>query len=318
MNTKTTGFTLVEVLVVIAILSMILGVSSAFFTYFDRKFILQSSVSQLATLCKAAQHRARQEQAAVYLYQVQGCVELYGSRLMGSWHGEDLVTTGAFNRHARLEGVSLSPGKIGKALQFTLGKSKMECPVDAVAMRHGFMLTLWLFPQRPPANTVETIYRAGFLQIHIGSDALLIVEHRGDKCTTSGTLPLYQWTLLELRYEKEEIALSLNRQKIFSRRLLYAETGDTVSLAPAFQGRLDEIRLSTLEVLDSLTLPDGVTVLEAPQYIYFDSFGRLDPLRHSGVQKILLQGRVLQQNVQARIVVSQMGEVDWFLGDVRQ
>ena len=312
---KRAAFTLIELLVVTAIISIILGIGSGLLTHFDHRLLLRATAGQVATLVRVAQNFARQEKngAWIKIAQDKSWLEVWGGRLTGCWHGEDLVSTGALGQDAALVSISLMPGKIGNSLEFQFGKSKMDCGWwNRLRTVGGFSLSCWIYPYRCPTGERQIICQAG-AQCSVGltPDYLVYLEVAGQRAVTTYAPPLYQWSYLELHSDATTTVMLANHFKVLSQPPLNAPSEDRSLLwGSAFHGRLDELRVGTPVPLETLLLPQGITLSAAPSYIVFDRDGQLDPQSHAGPQRLVFAGKVSQRLQTVTVHISRMGDVD--------
>ena len=309
------GVTLIEIMVVIAIISIILGMSSALFTNFERRLSLKVAANRMAVVLRSAKNFAIQETSAavVKISKEPPQAEIWGARMVGCWHLEDQVTTGAFGLHGKAVNTTLVPGKIGRGLHFRAGESDLVCGESGrLYLPYGFVFSFWIYPEKPRDARAQILWQVGTsYQLALTADTTLALTAFNQKLEVADYhLPLYQWTLLQLETDYRSIALRANNLLLKQCTYAYQRLDPKIvwRLAARFQGRLDEIRLLSWLPLEHYSLPEDIFFAKTPTQFFFDSHGLPDPQRNPTTVTIVLQRH--GQQGQATVSCSPVGIID--------
>lgn len=312
---KQSGFTLLELMIVIALLSIILGMSSAFFTHFNRKLLLRTVVSEISVLIRAARSAAIKENAPVRVkISKDSWLESWGTKVSGYWHFEDTITTGAFGRNGQAQGVEITSGKIGKALQFHYGKSKVDCgSLKYFNVHEGCSLSAWVYLQRWPGNNPLQICRVGsWYTLEVGTNQLLYLQGNGKKTQIPYHMPLYRWVHLELLMDHNSCLVMVDHiARGTARAKNEKRIHDNLIIGSAFQGKLDAIKLARFTIIDTFILPKGVQIETSPATIKFDRHGNLHPFYHVSSEAIVCKRISRKQKIRGHITVFVNGDVEF-------
>ena len=308
------GFTLIEIMVVMALMSIILGISSAFFTHFNRRLELRTTAGHIATLLRMAQNASLEQKTptTIHITQKSKLVQVWGGRIAAYWSFERKKNGGALGLHAQSDNVRLVPGRIGRCFQFIAGKSRVNCGTfHRFGLRHGFIFSLWVYPYRPLDRQLQIIWQVDpFYSLAMQNDYSLLVSACDARIATNYHLPLYQWSHLRIINDGRSISLVVNHillaQKRFEAKPI--PTDSLLLIGKHWQGKIDEPMLISRSVLESFRLPLQIDFIKTPKLITFDSRGYLAPLLHSGAVTLTLGRSRKKERLDIRI--SAMGEVE--------
>ncbi|MGE3165109.1 MAG: LamG-like jellyroll fold domain-containing protein [Planctomycetota bacterium] len=134
------GMSLIEILVVLAILTMILGLSVSAYQRLGRGYVLPAAASQVSSVIRAARNFSVSAGVPSKVFvdssPEQPQIAAFGFKLVANWHFEDAgseetedrpIEPGAVLRGGRGDGASVvgrvfaAPGKVGRALYFEDG-----------------------------------------------------------------------------------------------------------------------------------------------------------------------------------------------------
>lgn len=193
-----TGFTLVEMLVVLAIISITLAFGMSMLSRSDKGLGLRSATGAVMATIRYARSAAIAERSPAFiLVDVdERAISHISKKTMGLWHLEDDNTTGALGRDAKPMGGQRIPGRIGQAWHFD-GSGQIDCGVPPTfAAEQGLVLECWVYLEKFGDQTILAkgddywlrITKAGALEAAVG-DLRLTTEP--DK------MPLHQWFYVE-------------------------------------------------------------------------------------------------------------------------
>ncbi|MBI3272507.1 MAG: LamG domain-containing protein [Planctomycetes bacterium] len=281
---RTVGFTLVEMLVVLAILGVLLGLGAGLLSQANKGLGLAAGVNLVASSLRLARNKAMTDHAPCWLLidPAERSVRTLGRQTIGLWHLEDKeegVTTGAFGRNGAVQGASLIPGRAGQALLFA-GAGCVTCddfprdPSDA-----GLVLEAWcLLGDRPGGVIVRKGDEYG---LRLTSAGRLRFDLGAKRLDSGSAVPLHRWFHVEAIYDGAAASLYVNEEPVADEELTadLPVTSAPLTLSDAqspFQGALDEVRVSALVLGEERRLPSDCAVdSEAPIRIRFDPRGRL-------------------------------------------
>jgi len=333
------GFTLVELLLVLALIAMILGIGLGAFARLDLGDRVAVAIVQDAL--RSAQNFAvgRSAPARVRIDPKTGAIRSEGMQVVGTWHFEDLPVTGAFG----LEGASFGGGLVddgfqGRAFSFVgePSRSRVEIPVQgdpAWNLRDGFTLHVAI---RPRSGGSPTGGHAGGAVLALGESAGVETtelgavrgwiaaefadEHgdprRGGRIPVE-TLPLAlvddRWSVVELQYDRKTLRLWVDgalAAAVDEIAPVWKLDGPLV-ISPATQpwpGAVDNLVVSCVTARDESRLPSGVAFAPGtPKEILFAPGGGLDRGLHREPVRLALDW---DDGRKANIVVNLYGTVE--------
>lgn len=281
---KKKGFTLLELLVVCTIISMLLGISSAFLTQYNKRLALSSASKQTSLTIREAKNFALEARAPslVEINKSAGTILVQGEKIVGYWHLEDLTSTGAFGLDAQIDKGKLVAGKIGQGIEFR-GQGGINCgECNRFGYYDKFVLSLWIFPYTATLGVESTLWKMGEYSLHLSLDNTLYFMKKGSKNKFDFFPPLYSWT--HLRVEKRDKLLFVYANQKFIGTVFLGEpfllTQEPLIWAEKFYGKIDEISLSAISIVEEYSLPERISFKEAPAKIEFDYEGNLNPRKH--------------------------------------
>lgn len=317
---RVAGFTLLELVIVMAILSALLGIGVGAFRSLARPE--QTALQQVKGALRKARLFARAEgvPASVVIQPARGQLFTVAMRTVGNWHFEDMAGTGWPRDADHLEGRILPDGALGAALALT-GSAQLEIgdlPASSNSP-HGFGVDVYVQPalEGRPMTLLE---RSGSWALELNREDLLTV--RLFLLDTSDS----ESTVKEFVHEVPAARLSsdhLSRLTVVfdGRTLRVALLGarieaDTLFESPQelvnvptvpvttgvvprqFRGVLDELRLASVIQGDPILLPEEVALEGSQAVVHVDAAGHLDPAWHRTPIRIQFQhGEPLQRTV---------------------
>ena len=304
------GFTLVELLLVMALIALILGVGVGMFSRLDLGD--RVAVALVQDALRSAQNFAvaRSAPARVRIDAATGGIVADGMLVIGTWHFESLPPSGAFGIDGVAQGGHLvEDGYQGKALSFEgePARSKVEFPVQGEPswnLHEGFQLRCALRPAPPRdgqgggavlalgetlglETTADGGLRAWF--------AAEVQDENGTGVRRGGRIPIEappaslvpgRWSVVDLQYDRRRFRLLVDGAEAAS-----VEEGEPVSkvdaalvLSPAnaaWPGAIDNLSMSATAAREESRLPRNVRFAAgAPEEIRFAPGGGLDRAVH--------------------------------------
>lgn len=312
---KNQGLTLIEIMVVTAIISMIMGISSAFLSNFGKKLALKTSTYQISTLLKAAKNFSIQEnsECIINIDQEEGNFIIWGIKTIGFWHFEEKKDTGAFNRNVKAEKVTLTKGKIGNCFRYEAGKSKVICEgFTSIEIQDGFQFTFWVYPERNILRKEQTLWQLDeYYNLKISRENKLYLEV-AKKVYDTIFFPLYRWHHIKIVDKKNYISVFINDVERIKTFYKYSPLPSKfqILLGKNFQGKIDHAGLFSNIILDSYSLKSPVFIKTSPENIVFNKYGHLSSLIHSGSISIVLFRPGVKKFM--KVSISPMGAIRTF------
>ncbi len=332
------GFTLVELLLVMALIALILGVGVGMFTRLDLGD--RVAVALVQDALRSAQNFAvaRSAPSRVRFDAAHGTIVADGMLVVGTWHFESFPPTGAFGIDGAAQGGHLvDDGFQGKALSFAgePARSHVEFPVQDLSswnLREGFQLRCALRPTSSRDGQggggavlalgetlgIETTaaggLRAWFAPEVREEDASTV--RRGARIPIDAppeTLLPDRWMVVELQYDRARFRLLVDGAEAGS-----IEESSPVSrvdaplvLSPgnrAWPGAIDNLSVSAASARDESRLPKHARFAAGtPAEIRFAPGGGLDRAAHKGPVQLALE---FDDGRRSPIVVSLFGTVE--------
>ncbi len=307
----TAGFTLVELLIVVALLGTLLGMGLGLFARLDLgdRVVRTQVVGQVRAARNFAV--AREASAVVVLDHDQRRVQASGLAVVGTWHFEEATLAGAFGHMpSAAEGRLIDDGFQGKALDFTglPDGSHAAWPVHtdpAWDPRDGFSVALAVKRTGQLGGT-----GGGGSVLRLGDSLGLEIEENGvlrmwfapelvseDKTvrkggrvfveTEPGAVPAGRWCTLDARYDRVRMEVAVDgvvRARLAEDAAVWRAEGP-LRLCGAnapFQGAIDRLVVACAVREDGYQLPPDVRFSkETPRLLRFAAGGTLDRELHA-------------------------------------
>ncbi|MFN0007717.1 MAG: prepilin-type N-terminal cleavage/methylation domain-containing protein [Planctomycetota bacterium] len=333
---RSQGFTLVEMLLVIALIAMVLGIGLGALSRLDLGD--RVAVALVQDSLRSAQNYAvgRAAPARVRLDVQTGAIRSEGMQVVGTWHFEDLPLRGAFELEGALLGGRLvDDGFQGRALSFVgePSRSKVEIPVQgdpAWNLRDGFALRVALRPHSGGAA------HAGGAVLALGESAGLettnqgavrawiaaeVADERGD-LRRGGKIPVEtlprtlvddRWSVVEVQYDRRSLRLWIDgvlAASVAEIAPVWKLDGPLV-ISPTsvpWPGTVDSLVVSCVTARDESRLPGGVAFAAGtPAEVLFAPGGGLDRDMHREPVRIALD---FEDGRKASVLVNAYGTVE--------
>ncbi len=165
------GFTLLELLTVMAILTVLLGLSYGIYRKLSVSYQLPATTSYVTSVLRAARRYSRTSglESRVLVEPAASTVTALGYELVASWHFEDFGSgaevpiepdtevRGALKERGKVVGeVYAVRGKVGSALRFANDGAAVVAPFrPRYHSPRGFSLEAWVFFEGPPLSAAD-------------------------------------------------------------------------------------------------------------------------------------------------------------------
>ncbi len=304
------GFTLIEILVVMLVVSMLMGVGIGFLSRLDTS--LDQAIAVVRSEVRHAREVARNRSSparVVFEKAKDGVPAKVHSVVLvpiAQWHFEDASGTGSPSVAGTLGGRIVDQGRFGKCLAVDpdVGRPGLIVPTQGLTafdLTVGFKVRVDVWLDEDQAATILTLPKTFSLGVRSGllPTADLGLEPNGVGPRLTGTRPLLPnaWTTLEVSYDRLTFRLAVDGVDVASipatgkpfqdkqASLVISDPGSPVA------GRIDECFLLAYEQTDPIVLQPEVDLVEAPAVLQFDSQGEPDPGMHPGPVRIVVGRR---------------------------
>ncbi|HEU4339289.1 MAG TPA: LamG-like jellyroll fold domain-containing protein [Planctomycetota bacterium] len=314
---RRSGVTLLEILVVLAILSMIFAMTIGVLRNANRDLGVMAAANTVTALLRAAGEHARAENSPAWV------VLNTNERTAGTLIRESIVmchfedTSGGFNKTIDVHGAVQVLGRVGLAYRFK-GSDTIDCgDIPRFAADQGISIEMWF--NRNPGQGKHILASIG-KEMEVSVDAVGRVQARvGNVTADSGTnlIPREWWVYCQAIYNGREIKILLNGAEAGSKPCRHQWRGSAPLVLGAkkdgLAGLMDEVRVSAIIPHDTYQLPPQVEFelprsakLQDGEYlIAFDGTGRLDATRHTGEVTITLKSPAASKT----LVITRQGQV---------
>ncbi len=295
------GVTLLEVLVVLAILSMIFGLTIGLLRNANRDLGVMAAANTITSLLRAAGEHARAENSPAWVLldiddRVAGTL-IRDTIVM--CHFED--TSAGFGKTLQVNGPVQVLGRVGLAYKFT-SSNTIDCgDIPRFAPDQGIAIEMWF--NRAPGTGKHILASIGKeMEVYVDPIGQINVKV-GSTIANSGQnrVPREWWAYCQAIYNGREIKILINGAEAGSTPCRYTWKGAAPltlgSKKDGITGLLDEVRVSVIVPHDTYPLPPQVE-FELPKtakiqdgefLIAFDASGRLDATRHPAEVPITLK-----------------------------
>ncbi len=298
------GFTLVELLVVLSIIALIMGVGLASLSHSGRQFSFQALRGELVSLVRYTRSNATTEKgvSAIVIDPLKKEIYSRNRRAAGLWHFEDLDgsnnSTGAFNNNASLQGDALvAPyGRYGNGLMIASSGSADCGTIPILSRDAGLSIECWISPTVISPLSQRTVVNLTDGSLTLEADDSLKATYGSLAFNTAASIiPYERWSYLMMVYEPDYtrsdgygiLSLYINNtlvgQSSGNSGISIGKKNFTVSSSGAsFQGMIDEVKVTLLVETEKIKLESDITitgelgqVFTTPFGIRFDKDGRL-------------------------------------------
>jgi prepilin-type N-terminal cleavage/methylation domain-containing protein len=310
-DNRTTGFTLLEIMVVLLLLSMLFGMGIGAFSKVGGGPTM--ALGRIKDVVRTARFHAVKEKApsAVRVDPVLNVVTGLGWRAVGCWHFEDDregFTTG-FPEDMSLGIAGLAgDGVIGRCLDLTIEDGEAQhrvfvSPSPSLNSVQGVAAECFIFLKSPGPRTI--LSKGNAYRMDVTPDGLLNAALRVTPYEAAGEmvvsdvplesvsfrLPLKRWVRVGFQFNGYSLYLTVDgmvrNREHFSRRMrLVPHERQALAVGEGeipFDGYIDELHLSAAVLGEELPFKDTIQLTgKAPYTIHFDAKGFLDRDFHRG------------------------------------
>ncbi len=342
-RSKSAGFTLIEVLVVMAIISILMGFGIGMYQSLSALGKATQARNTIIETMQAVKGSSMKMEAALV-------VDPQGNRVYGLEFG----TVASCNFEAptdpdadttRIQGLSykvgantggeLKPfpfGHTGGGIDFSSGGDVNFANYADYDLVEGVTLKIWVYPT---ANVTADLIRKGksygvrlkrgpgapivegFLALGEMTDENGVTASGRERFDTGDyTLKLNRWNGIEMKYDRNTMSISIDAYgrgavlrfvKRDEKRPIEPDLdADLIVGSPQFQGRLDDLKVLGIIAGDTRKLPGDVVIEGDKVRTIFFKDGKLDPRYHQAPETIVL----IYEGVPAPITIGLLGNID--------
>ncbi|MCZ7646521.1 MAG: prepilin-type N-terminal cleavage/methylation domain-containing protein [Planctomycetota bacterium] len=317
------GITLVEMLVVLAILSVLLGLGAMSFFRASQKYKEEAAVGAVETALRTARNEALTQRAPAFV-ELDHKREIprvtpWSYKLEGLWHFEEgsYQSNGAFGIAAMLQGCKLGEGKIGKGLQLfnagprgaTLGYA--DCGENpAWDCENGGYLEAYVFGMQPFGGGQYVFFKRNCYSLSIGRGGVLTGAVGSTEVRAENfAIPMARWTKVALAWDR------LSTRVLVDDAILAVGPGAETPRAQepllignengSLNGIIDEVRVFSALRGKPVSLGDAKLQHDAQPWdaVFFAPDGSLDVRYHAGPITL----RVIRERKVRPIFISMFG-----------
>lgn len=333
------GFTLLEIMIVLVILSMLLGIGVGVFSKVGSG--PEIALSRIREVVRDARFHAKKERApsTVILDTENNRVRGLGWKNVGCWHFEEADTEGfstGFPEELRIgSGVIRPNGVIGSCIEFSsdllsgLGGSRSDAYIPAAPSLDsidGVSIECHVFPLVGGACRFFSkgdVFTLGVNDEGYLEASLKLGKSDNSKATTVTLdsapyrLPVGRWTKVGLQFSGYAFYVLaggvVRNVEAFSQRVtMDRHIGLPLQLGPPgpsgerLNARLDELHLSAVVIGEEVPFHESIGLLGKSRSLHFDARGFLDENFHTRPEEIEITYR---NACQMKLTLGMMGEL---------
>lgn len=342
-RSKSAGFTLIEVLVVMAIISVLMGFGIGMYQSLSALGKATQARNTIVETMQAVKGSSLKMEAALV-------IDPLGNRVYGLEFGTvascnfeppvdpkaDLTRIqGLSYKEGANNGGELKPypfGHTGGGIEFRAGGDVDFGNFADYDLVEGVTISLWVYPTANVTADLVTKGKSYGLRLKRGQGApsvegfLALGEMTDENGVVGGgkerfdtgtyTLKLNRWNGVELKYDRNTISISIDAYgrgaverfvKRDEKRPIEPDLPARLIVAsPQFQGRLDDLKVMGIISGDVRRLPDDVVIEGDKVRTIFFKDGKLDPRFHQAPETIVL----IYEGVPRPITIGLLGNID--------
>jgi len=294
---KADGYTLIEMLVVISVISILMGIGVGVYLKLQSAYHFRAVYNQTQNVVRAVQNASRihRTEGVVHWDKEDGVVWGSVDEIVAYWPFEVIddnsTTPGARDIYGRVYGGESTVGRVGQAVYFGLSGGYVDCGnPPQLNPPEGVRIEAWIYPEAYPTseNGSVIVGRRGAYVFRIFSDGLLEAQF-ADADVDSGLfqISLHRWSHVVMMADPRRIALYVDGVERGSApgHLEWKPSTSHVTLsakeAPFF-GILDEVVIAAVETSKQVRMLDGCALVGDVMDIHFTPRGTLDMQHHAG------------------------------------
>jgi prepilin-type N-terminal cleavage/methylation domain-containing protein len=342
-RSESAGFTLIEILVVMAIISMLMGFGIGMYQSLSSLGKGTQARNTIIETMQAVKGSSMKGDAALV-------VDPVGNRVYGLEFGtvascnfepptdpaaDRTVIQGISYKVGRNTGGELKPfpfGRTGGGIEFAAGGQVNFANFADYDLVEGVTLEIWVYPTTNLTGDLITKGKSYGLRLKRGPGAPIVEGFisLGEMTTENGvvgasterfntgthTLQLNRWNGIRMKYDRNTIAISIDAYgrgaverfvKRDERRPIEPDVdADLIVGSPQFQGRMDDFKVMGIIAGDSRKLPSDVQIEGDKVRTIFFQGGKLDPRHHQAPEAIVL----VFEGVPRPITIGLLGNID--------
>jgi len=286
----TRGWTLVELLTVIAVVTFLLGMGVGGYLMLQRHSGIDTDVTTIHSMASTARTLAAAKGKFAWLVcdAEKSTVRLVSLMPAGALHFEELDEQGRYpggGRPSAAFGTVVVPGRVGNGCLFEAPESYVRCGGMArFPLTEGFRIEMWIFPKENREQTiVSREHQLTFNLDERGSPwaVLQIGENEGSKEIVLENEQFWvqseSWSYIELSYDRFAFILKVNGVVVASEKctLPVAESNSPLLLGKSeegFSGIIDEFVLQVIDEVSKHTLSENVLLSNSQTFEFRPPF----------------------------------------------
>jgi prepilin-type N-terminal cleavage/methylation domain-containing protein len=305
------GFTLMELMVTMAIAASLLGLGAGLFVSMGKRSASESALANVSSLVVNVRNSSSRFPAMIRVDPEANAIQGMAQEVRQELHfdprvleGREIRESGIENTTCEMGTASIEPnaGRVGGAAR--LGGGKIDCGnYAAYDVTDGLSVELWIKPDANGSADLVTKGDAFRLRLEPGNHLSATIGVRDDhgvtKVANTVSFPPVrpgQWLGIKATYDCNTLQLFTDNghgwmprgtPKAETRRLTISR--DANLFVGGFAGLLDDFRFAGVHATPPVPLPDGVHLVgKSPRRPIHFLGGRLDPSIHMGAETIAM------------------------------